>query len=245
MSNSLGFAVTTEKLESTWLLVLTEIRARIASGEIQGGTKLRASHLSESMGVSRTPLREALVQLEAEGLLVRERSGYRVRSFSIAEVYAAIEVRGAIEGLAVRLGVEQGVVSDDLDAMRDLLEKLDVAVANTDISDYALLNSQFHEIQANLPRLTFVEEEVSRSYRFPFASPSAFLSSEDVNTVGFANLHEAQTQHRAIFDAISNGQATRAEALVLEHARIAQTNIKQALNKMEGAQMPPQLSLVS
>ena len=55
-----------------WKQALYQLRSRLVSGELVGGTKLRASHLANEMGISRTPIGEALIKLEGEGLLIRD-----------------------------------------------------------------------------------------------------------------------------------------------------------------------------
>ena len=61
---------------------LYQLRGRLVSGELIGGTKLRASHLASEMGISRTPIGEALIKLEGEGLLIRDKSGFTAVSYT-------------------------------------------------------------------------------------------------------------------------------------------------------------------
>ena len=90
-----------------WQIALYQLRSQIVSGELIGGTKLRASHLAEQMNASRTPISEALVKLEDEGLLIRDKSGFTVRSFELSDVYDAIDLRGLLEGAAVQRAAER------------------------------------------------------------------------------------------------------------------------------------------
>ena len=79
-------------------------------GELPGGARIAELTLVEKLGVSRTPIRAALMRLEQEGLLHRlPGGGYAVRTFSETDVADAIELRGTMEGLAARLAAERGV----------------------------------------------------------------------------------------------------------------------------------------
>ena len=85
--------------ELQWKSALYQLRSRLVSGELIGGTKLRASHLAAEMGISRTPIGEALIKLEGEGLLVRDKSGFTVRTFALNDVFDAIDLRGSLKEL--------------------------------------------------------------------------------------------------------------------------------------------------
>ena len=85
----------------------------ILRGELAPGERLGEVALAERLGVSRTPIRQALPALACEGLLAAAgRRGYLVRSFSPQDVLDAIETRGVLEGLAARRIAERGASSD-------------------------------------------------------------------------------------------------------------------------------------
>ena len=91
------------------VLAQQRLRELILSGELPAGTRILEVPLAERLGVSRTPVRTALVRLEQEGLLEGlPNGGYRVRHFSDHDVRDAIELRGTVEGLAARLAAERG-----------------------------------------------------------------------------------------------------------------------------------------
>src|SRR6056297_2646251 len=86
------------------------LRGLVLSGEFDAGTRLPEVAISERLGISRTPLRQAMDRLEAEGLLERIGSGgCRVAQFRLEDITDAIELRGVIEGVAARLAAERGV----------------------------------------------------------------------------------------------------------------------------------------
>src|SRR5512132_3325636 len=85
------------------------LREMILAGELPGGSRIAELAIVEKLGVSRTPIRAALVRLEQEGLLqALPNGGFAVRTFSERDVSDAIEMRGTVEGLAARLAAERG-----------------------------------------------------------------------------------------------------------------------------------------
>ena len=113
LSDSLTIAPPAEAAEagaSQAVKAQLRLREMILAGELPGGARIAELTLVEKLGVSRTPIRAALMRLEQEGLLHRlPGGGYAVRTFSETDVADAIELRGTMEGLAARLAAERGV----------------------------------------------------------------------------------------------------------------------------------------
>src|SRR5215471_11992317 len=94
------------------------LRARVLSGDLPSGTRLRQEALAVEFGVSRTPVREALRQLQASGLVDLEPNrGARVRRLSPREIRDAYEVRAELEGLAAELAATR-IRHSQLDRLR-------------------------------------------------------------------------------------------------------------------------------
>lgn len=228
---------------------LMGVRDLIVSGELRAGTRLSELILVERLGISRTPLRAALAQLGQEGLVEAIPSGgYAVRSFSREEVIDAIELRGTLEGLALRLAAERGVAPARMSELTRLLEGIDEAlkgdVADMNFDGYVDLNAAFHEKLWGLASQT-IRREIERVTSLPFASPSAFLDKQ-ANVEAFRrSLYGAQTQHRAMVEAIALREGSRAEALAREHARLARQNLEFVLDQDRSLiRRVPALSLV-
>lgn len=204
------------------------LRGMIMSGDFAAGTRLPEIALSERLGISRTPLRQAMDRLVAEGLLERlTNGGCRVASFDLDDVNDAIELRGVVEGTAARLAAERGADPDLMAAAEAVLDEIDAAVSDpnsVDFDAYVRLNARFHEILASLSGSAVIQREVERISNLPLASPSAFLRGQEVIPDFMASLVRAQGQHRAILEAISGCEGARAEALAREHARLARMN---------------------
>lgn len=215
---------------------LFELRQRIISGELAGGTRLYEVALAEDLEISRTPVREAMSRLAEEGLLERvSAGGFMVRSFSVADVSDAIEIRGVLEGAAARLAAERGVTTELMKPIRAVVTNLDACVGkrpeDVRFDEYSELNAVFHDELAILSRSDLLIRELTRAKSLPFASPSAFVPDETEIDSFRLSLVIAQNQHRMIVDAIINREGARAENLVREHARIARGNLDYALNE--------------
>lgn len=228
--------------ELQWKSALYHLRSQIVSGELIGGTKLRASHLAESLGISRTPISEALIKLEAEGLLIKDKSGFTVRSFALNDVFDAIDLRGLLEGAAVQKAAEKGISDTALTELETLLNDIDAVIESASVADYDQLNITLHNRLTELCESEILIAEVQRSYRFPFASPSAFPTRNSDNKRFMSSLHMGQVQHRQMVSAIANREGARAFAIAVEHARLAHGNVHAAVSARESS---PQLALVN
>ena len=220
------------------------LRELILTGELAAGARIAELTLVDLLGVSRTPIRAALMRLEQEGLLEALPSGgYAVRTFSEREVADAIELRGTLEGLAARLAAERGVSSRALAQARACLDQIDQVLLDPSLSDemfsdYVRLNAQFHRLLADMPASGVLAREIERAGSLPFASPSGFVGVQIHNAPARDMLVVAQHQHRQVLDAIERREAGRAEALMREHSRIARHNMQLALREPGGFDMP-------
>ncbi len=224
------------------------LRELILQGELAAGARITELTLVELLGVSRTPIRAALMRLEQEGLLQALPSGgHAVRIFSEQEVADAIELRGTLEGLAARLAAERGVSSRALAEARSCLDQIDQVLRDAALSDemfsaYVSLNARFHRLLAGMSASAVLQREIERAGSLPFASPSGFVGVHTHDAAARDMLVVAQHQHRQVLEAIERREGARAEALMREHSRIARHNMQLALRepgtwRMAGAQL--------
>lgn len=211
------------------------IRNLVIGGEIARGERLSEVPLSERLGISRTPIRAALARLEQEGLLERIPSGgFLARGFSTDEVIDSIEIRGVLEGTAARLAAERGVEPRKLIEISKVVEALDEIMCDDpremNFERYVELNAEFHRLLSMLAGSETLRREIERATSLPFASPSAFLESEEAIIVFRRSLIGGQEQHRAVVQAIEMREGARAEAIAREHARLARQNLEYVLN---------------
>jgi len=228
----------------------SKLRELVLNGAFDADERLFEVNLSERLGLSRTPVRAALSTLENEGLLSRaDGSGYVVRSFTVEDVFDAIEIRGVMEGTALRLAAERGVDEARLNAIDEILVELDkivdVRVSEMNTHAYSKLNVDFHKAIPLLAGSKTIELEIERVNRLPFAGASSFLANQHLMPDFRESLVRAQRQHRAMISSIRDREGARVEAIAREHARLARENFKYAYYEDRSLAMHiPGLSLV-
>lgn len=211
---------------------LVRVREMLLRGEVARGERLSELPLVARLGVSRTPIRLALERLAHVGLLeALPVGGFTVREFTLAEVYDAIEVRGALEGTAARLAAERLKDQSELAGIRNLCEQMDALDRLTpdSLPRYMDLNEAFHAEVLELAKSGMLRRTLQLTNSLPFASPSAMVFPTSVLPGSDQTLAVAQEHHRAILQAVATGQGTRAEALAREHALLSRRVLEVAV----------------
>jgi GntR family transcriptional regulator of vanillate catabolism len=227
------------------------LRDMVLSGQLRAGERISELQAVEITGVSRTPVRMALVRLEDEGLLQAIPSGgFMVKAFSERDILDSIELRGTMEGLAARLAAERGVNARSLEPLKQCLADIDELVRQDPISvdafsAYVALNARFHALLNELSGSAPVMRQIDRVAALPFASPSAFVMAQSALPEAHQILLIAQDHHRTVVDAIENREGARAEAVMREHARLAVRNLRLALRNRTHLDLLPALTLVT
>jgi DNA-binding GntR family transcriptional regulator len=204
------------------------IQTRVLSGDVPVGTRLRQEALAEEFGVSRTPVREALRQLQATGLVeLHPNRGAVVRGPSAREIREAYEVRAELEGLAAELAA--GRISDrDLLRLREaqalFRKSVETLIARRarrrapwkDESVWVRANDLFHQAildAAGNERLSDTIADLHRSFprdlTWTALSESSRLLEENVE------------QHEAVLEAIEQRDSAEARRRMIEHVRSA------------------------
>ena len=217
------------------------LRQLLFDGAIRPGERLVELTLVERLGVSRTPLRLALMTLEHEGLVeTMPGGGFAVRAFTRGDVDDAIELRGVLEGTAARYAAERLGSSRELADLRHVVEQLDAIVreSSLDTVEYVPLNEAFHQHLLELAKSDVLTRELTRVFALPFASPSAMLAGQTQLPGWREILVVAQHQHHAILDAVAAGDAARAESVAREHARLSRQNLDLAVEHGTIAHFP-------
>ncbi|MGL6071651.1 GntR family transcriptional regulator [Craterilacuibacter sp.] len=134
----------TETPPSLTVVATEAIRQRILAGEWADGRQLRQEALSRELGMSRVPIREALRQLEAEGLVnIIENKGAVVAQLSLPEIVELLRVRVLLECDVLLEAIPRQTSADIMEAER-LLARFELALRDKDISTWGILNAQFH-----------------------------------------------------------------------------------------------------
>jgi GntR family transcriptional regulator of vanillate catabolism len=245
MTKAIAPAPIAEESHSQVVKVQLQLREMILAGELAAGERIAELAIVERLGISRTPIRAALMRLEQEGMLeaMAGGRGYRVRVFSEADVSDAIELRGTLEGLAARLAAERGVDAQLLARAARCLDAIDRVLdaagwGDEAFSRYVALNSEFHDVLLEMSGSAFMQRELERVKRLPFASPSGFVVARAESPRAHRSLMLAQEQHRQVLEAIEQREGARAEALMKEHSRIARRNLREAMESPETAGVP-------
>ena len=229
---------------SAQVRALLQLREMILAGELPGGTRIAELSIVEKLGVSRTPIRAALMRLAQEGLLEALPSGgYAVRTFSEREVLDAIELRGTLEGLSARMAAERAAPAVVLGEARECLRQIDAVLGQSALNDesfssYVELNAKFHALLSEMSGSGIMARELERVISMPFASPSAFVVAQANSPQARDMLVVAQDQHWQVLSAIEQREGSRAEAIMREHSRLAQRNLHDSLRNLESAAIP-------
>lgn len=203
------------------------LKKRIILREIEPGKKINEEELAESLGVSRTPIRETLVRLEHEGIVrIIPRRGAFVVSQSNKEVIDLLQVREVLEGLVVRLATEN-MERDLFDHLRRCLKE----ISSTDERDDRLLkytpaDVQFHALlleACNNPLLKSMMETVN-----------SHLQMVRLRTVALPGRPEQTVrEHYEILEAIEQGNPILAEKSMRKHVESVRRDVLENITLMK------------
>jgi DNA-binding GntR family transcriptional regulator len=188
------------------------LRHAILQGDLAPGERLRSDALAGDLKVSRTPVREALRKLEAEGLVERSGSGLIVREFSEKDLTELFYVREALEGMAARLAAENATPGE-IAEIRELLDDMEAVRQRGDVAALRPLTAEFHRVigrAAHNGRLLQSLESLLQHVRQMQTSTLLHIEGRPV---------AALQEYREILRAIEAHDADRAEALARAHRR--------------------------
>jgi GntR family transcriptional regulator of vanillate catabolism len=204
--------------------VAQRIRELIVEGVLPPGKRVAEAAIAERLGVSRTPVRNALPALAIEGLLEPAgKRGYAVRNFTLEDSYRATEIRCLLEGYAARELAAREDRAAIVAALRQSLREGDEIfakghVVKKDEETYAQMNGRFHELIVGGALDPLLGELIHRVYSVPFVAPNIVASNRISLEEIYPILMSGQRQHHAIVDAIEQGQPDLAESLMRGHS---------------------------
>ncbi|MFN3656145.1 MAG: GntR family transcriptional regulator [Pseudolabrys sp.] len=239
-----------ERAASQTVKAQLALRELILSGVLKPGDRISELSVVDRLGMSRTPIRMALVRLEDEGFLEAIPSGgFAIKAFSERDIYDAIELRGTLEGFAARIAAERGVRARLLTEMKDSLRQIDDIAALPSLSvdhfsDYVGLNARFHALLIEAAESPVLARQIERALNLPFASPSGFVMVQAKLPEASKILTIAQDHHHCVVRAIEDREGARAEALMREHARLAHRNLQLALGNQGTRDLVPGAVLI-
>lgn len=226
--------------------LILALRERIFRGKFLPGERLTELGLVCLLQASRTPVRLALERLANEGLLDPiPTGGFRLREFSVVDICDAIEIRGVLEGTAVRFAAERLGSVEELANVKRLISKttMEIPVTAEGFARYLEMNRNFHRELWWLAKSPSLFRELEHVCTIPFSAPEALVFGTADREQSTA--YVAAEQHRAILEAIENREGARAEALAREHSRISRRNLEFALQSKETITRLPGAALVT
>jgi DNA-binding GntR family transcriptional regulator len=202
--------------------IIVRLRNRILAGTYAPGSALRQDTLASEFGTSKIPVREALVQLQSEGLVdIFPNRGFQVRPLAGTELDEVFSLRLQIEPTAVALGARLATAADQ-DAARSALDRLNVAMAAEEFSSFGQLNRAFHLLLI-VPRLQPVAAEIlGRLHTLAQRYVQAHLRPE-------GRIKRATREHAAMLKTWSGGKSKETRALIHSHIKSTRDDLARAM----------------
>ena len=191
-------------------VVFNTLRRAILKGELKPGERLMEIALAERLGVSRTPIREAMRKLEQEGLVVMvPRRGAQVANITEKDLNDVLDVRIALENMAIEKAC-QYMTGEEMDSLREAVENFENMIEEGNLIELAEADVKFHEIiykAANNKRLNQVLNNLREQiYRYRME----YLKEEDMRKV-------LVKEHEEIYQSIRNRDVKRAQEISFHH----------------------------
>ncbi len=205
--------------------IFDKLENDILVGEYQKGDVLTEIKLSETLGVSRTPIREALRRLEQENIIVMSTKGAVVVGISPEDIEAIYEMRVRIEGYAAKCAAENAS-DEDIKNLFDIVELQEFYIIKGDAQRIMECDSRFHrtlyKMTGSVPICTTLTELHKKIIKFRRASIEISERAKRSNC-----------EHREIYNAIAARDGELAERLTVEHIKNARKSIKEKIALMQ------------
>lgn len=198
-------------------IIFEKIREDILIGKYSRGEKIVEAKLAEEMGVSRTPVREALKQLELDGLVDNiPNRGVIVKGITKQDIQDIYTIRVAIEGIAAKWAIER-MDERDLEKLKEIFELMEFYTFKKDVNKVAELNSRFHEIIYNSTKSRYLEHVLKDFQYFIKNTRYKSLRSE-------GRLESALEEHRQVLEAFSKKDVEEGVKAILRHVNNSREN---------------------
>lgn len=198
-----------------------EIQKDILSGELESGSKLTEAAVCKRYSVSRTPVREAFRQLEADGLIENiPNRGAFVTGLSKRDISDLFDLRSLFEIQAVEWAIKR-MTAEDIDALRETVEFMEFYTLKDDIEKVLSFNSQFHNIIYAGTKNRMIQKTLSTYQTYlKHSAPAKTFTSDFIRTI--------LEEHKAIFDAFENKNVAAGRKAMEYH--MAQTKLRRISN---------------
>ncbi|MCP3426974.1 GntR family transcriptional regulator [Rothia sp. AR01] len=192
--------------------LLDALRRKVLSDDVELGVPLSEAQLAQEFDVSRTPIREALRQLQAEGLVeIRSKVGTFIREPDHREMAELFQIKGSLEGLAAGLLAQRGPVAE-LDALRANIEDSERAAAAGDAELYSRLVHEFHWTIVQGADNRKLVEHYSR-----LMNQLAYHRLVRTSLKQKGRIRASTGEHERVLERILDKDAARAEMIMRQH----------------------------
>lgn len=198
--------------------IFNRLQQDIINGKYHPGEGLVETKLAEELGVSRTPVREALRQLELEGLVVYvPNKGVFVTEITEQDIEDIYTIRSTMEGLAVRWGVSR-ISLNQLKELEEIVSLMEHATGKNDMERLTELDTRFHE--------TIYDASNSKVLKHTLRSLLRYIERARLGSYKVPKRAErALEEHKAILEAFKKGDAKSGELLMINHISQASQNL--------------------
>lgn len=199
-------------------IIFEKVREDILNGRYATGDKIVEAKLAEELGVSRTPVREALKQLELDGLVESlPNRGVIVKGITDQDIEDIYTIRLAIEGIAARWSVER-IDPEEIDQLKEIYDLMEFYASKGDVEKSFELNTRFHETLFKATKSRYLEHVLKDFQLFIKSTRSESLKSE-------GRLDRALAEHRLILDAYLNQDVDAAIEAITNHISNSRANV--------------------
>jgi DNA-binding GntR family transcriptional regulator len=203
-------SLSTLKKENLGNQVFGQVKGMILRGEIPPGKRIIESEIADFMGISRTPVREAVHKLEAEGFLrALPKGGYVVRGLSLSDIEETFDIRSILESFAAHLAAIR-YTDEELLPLSEKIEEFQKHLDRHDLKELTRINTDFHELLYALSRSPRLIKMIHGLRDDIFLLRKVILNSEEM-------AHLSNKDHKEIIKAIRKREAKKVEMLVREH----------------------------
>lgn len=203
--------------------VFSRLENDIILGVYPRGEVLTELKLVEQLGVSRTPIREALRRLEQERLIEDTGKGSVVLGITVEDLVDIMNIRQHIEGLASRYAT-LNITDSGLNELSHIMDLQDFYYSKRDYEHLRQIDDNFHHMICALSKRTVISDTLIPLHRKTRRYRKASMENEQ-------RLVHMVEEHRAIYDAIKSGDAALAEKLTAQHIENAKNNMLEGLSK--------------
>ena len=201
--------------------VFERLESDILSGVYKRGELLTELKLCEALGVSRTPVREAMMRLEQEHIIEDCGKGMRVLSITAEDAACIYEIRSRVEGMAAA-ACAKNISAEDLKALHDLVDLQAFYAERGDSDRVKTLDSQFHEMIYRCSGSAVLFDTLSPLHKKVQKFRKAAVEQR-------SRAEESVSEHRAVYEAIASRDAAEAERVMNAHVASARDRLAQGI----------------